>query len=139
MARPGNGFQALLLQFRFALDARAVRAGPDARERSVDQLQKRPVRIGLPEQEFLGVGVRSLVRKVHGGIVIRRPALFLGPGDGPNQFLAPGLQLFPVILQTLLIHSRAPLFTQVMHLQRGDCRPAPRNCQGRPGIGSDSF
>jgi hypothetical protein len=98
MARPGNGFETLLLKFLFALDAAAVGIRLDAFERFVDQPQHGPVGICLPEQEFLGIGIRSLVRKIHGRIVIRGPAFFLGPGDRLDQFLAPDLQLFLVII-----------------------------------------
>jgi hypothetical protein len=131
MARPGNRFQALLLKFLFALDAAAVGIRLNAFQRFVDQRQHGPVGIGLTEQEFLGVGICSLVRKIHRRIVIRGPALFLGPRNCLDQLLAPGLQLFFVIIQTLLIHSRAPPFTQIPLLQTGDCRPAILNCQGR--------
>ena len=98
MARPRNGFQALLLKFLFALDARAVCIRLDAFQRFVDQRQHGPVGVGLPEQEFLGVGIRSLVRKIHCRVVIRGPAFFLSPGNGLDQFLAPSLQLFFVII-----------------------------------------
>jgi hypothetical protein len=80
----------------------------DAPQGFVDQRQHGPVGIGLPEQKFLGVGVRSFVRKIHRRIVIRGPAFFLGPGNGLDQFLAPGLQFFLVIIQTLLIHKSGP-------------------------------
>ena len=109
MARPGHGFQALLLKFLFAFDAGAVRAGLDAPQRFVDQGQHGTVDVGLAEEEFLGVGIRGLVRKIHRRIVVRRPAFFLGPGDGLDELLAPGLQFLSVVIQTLLIHDRAPL------------------------------
>jgi hypothetical protein len=118
MARPRNGFQAFLLKFLFALDARSVCICLDAFQRFVDQRQHGPVGISLPEQEFLGVGVRGLIRKIHRRIVIRGPAFFLGSGNGLDQFLAPSLQLFFVIIQTLLIHGRAPLFTHCRYHKR---------------------
>lgn len=136
VARPGNGFEALLLKFLFAFDATAIRIPPDAFERIVDQRQHGPIRVGLSEQKFLGVRVRSLVGKVHRRIVVRSPAFFFGPGNGLDQFLSTGLQFFLVIIQSLLIHSRAPLFTQLPILQTGDCRPALRNCQGRVAYGT---
>ena len=81
VARPGNGFEALLLKFLFALNAGAVFVGLNAIQRFVNQRQHGPVGIGLPEQEFLGIGVRCLVRKIHSRIVIRGPAFFLGSGN----------------------------------------------------------
>ena len=71
MARPGNGLQALLLKFLFALAACPICSGLDASQGIVNQRQQRPVHIRLPEEKFLGVRVRSLVRKVHRRIVIR--------------------------------------------------------------------
>jgi hypothetical protein len=55
MACPGNRFEALLLQFGLAIQARSKRVVPDAVESFVDLLQGRAVGIILAEQEFLGV------------------------------------------------------------------------------------
>ena len=113
MPRPRYGFQPLLLQFLFAFDACAVRVGSNTLQRVIDQRQHGPVGIRLPEQEFFGIRVRSFVSKINCRIIIRGPTFFFGPRNRPDQFLAAGLQFFLIIIHTLLIHSRAPLFTQL--------------------------
>ena len=97
VARPGHCFEALLLEFFLALDARAVAAVPDAQERFIDQLQHGAVGVGLAEQKFLGIGIGSLVGKIHGRIVVGCPAFLFSPRDGLEQFLAPGRQFLLVV------------------------------------------
>jgi hypothetical protein len=119
MPRPRHRFQALLLEFFLALDARAVAAVFDSQERFVDQLQDGPVRVVLAEQKFLGVGVGSLVGKIHGWIVVGSPAFLFCPGDGFQQFLTPRHQFLFVVLQTLLVHNHCPTLDLIVAVTNG--------------------
>src|SRR6516225_6248980 len=87
--RPRHRFQPLLLHLFLAVGAGSVFVVTDALQRFVNQVQNGAVRVGLPEQEFLGVRIRCLVGKIHSWIVIRLTAFLFSARDRLHQFIAP--------------------------------------------------
>ena len=106
--RPRHRFEALQLQFFFALHAGSEFVVLDSLERFINQLQHGPVGIGLAEQELLRVRVGSLVGEIYGRIIVRGPPFLLGARDASQQFLAARDQLSFVVFETFLIHSHGP-------------------------------
>ena len=89
MLGPGHRFQPLLLHFFLAAGALTECVIANALQRFVDLIQHIAVRAGLPEQEFLGVGVGCLVRQVDGRIVVRLPPFLFRTRDGLHQLISP--------------------------------------------------
>src|SRR6267154_5946801 len=85
VTRPGNCFKTLQLQFLFALCAGSEFIVSDSLQRFVNELQHRPVSIGLPKQEFLGIGVGGLVGEIDGWIVVSSPPFLFGARDAFEQ------------------------------------------------------
>src|SRR5258706_15387846 len=71
--RPRHGLDPLLLHGRRAVDADAVRAGVEARERLVDQDERLPVVLGEGIREFLrvrgGGAIGHVLRRLVDGLV----------------------------------------------------------------------
>lgn len=118
VAGPRHSFEAFLLQFFLALDAQSEGPFANALQGFVNQLQQSAIVMRLPEEKFLGVGVRGLVREVYRRILIRLTAFLAGADDGLHQLFAPGLQLLFVIIQPLLIHSHGPRKVFRLHQNR---------------------
>src|SRR3989338_7110320 len=106
VAGPGNGFEALLLDFFLAGGAEAEAAVLHPPQGLLHQCEDVALVVRLAEEELLGVGVGGLVGDVLGGVV-SGPAFFLGDGHQALELLALGVQLFLVVLQAFLIHARA--------------------------------
>jgi hypothetical protein len=104
VARPGDGFQSLGVDFLAAVDAFAKVAFANANKSFIDHLQGLTIVVALTEQEFLGVGTGGAVSDVLGSILVGRAAVGLGTIHGAAQFLLPGLETFFECFQFLLIH-----------------------------------
>src|SRR5208337_2394945 len=87
--RPRHCLQALLLQLLLAIGAGAVLVVADALQGLVNHIQDGAVGIGLTEEEFLGIGVGSLIGEVDGGVVVGLAALFFGAHNCLHQLVAP--------------------------------------------------
>src|SRR6266481_5802528 len=101
---PRHSFKPLLLHFFLTVRADAVFIGLDALERRIDHIQDRPVGVGHPEQELLGVGVRRFVRKVYRRIVVGLASLFFGLRNRFHHFFTPRQQFLLVVLEPFLVH-----------------------------------
>lgn len=121
MAGPGDRFQALLLQFGLAVQARAERIVPNAIERFVDLLQGSAICIVLPEEKLFGVGIGSLVRQIYSRIIIGGAAFLFGSSNAPQELLALALELLFVVFETLLIHACGTSVHFVGSIQNGHC------------------
>jgi hypothetical protein len=108
VAGPGDRFEALLLEFGFAVGANPVGTFFNTIQGVVNSLQGAAVRIGLAEQKFLGIRIGGLIGQVDGRIVVSRAALFFGAGNAFQKLFPLGLQFLFVVVETLLVHIREP-------------------------------
>src|SRR5712691_8551085 len=114
VASPGDGFEALRVDFFSAGNAFTEAAFAETGERAVHHLEQLAVVVALAEEKFLVVRTGGAIGDVLGGLVIRTTAVLLVAGHHVAQFFLPRFQPLSKIFQLLLVHdcrSQSPSFS----------------------------
>lgn len=90
MPRPRNCFEAFLVYLFLTIDAQPEFRCLYPPESFVNQLKNRPIRVGLPEQEFLRVRIGGFVRQIDRWIIIGLTPFLLRASYVTQQLFPPG-------------------------------------------------
>src|SRR5271154_1365767 len=122
VTRTRHSFQALLLQLLMAGATFAKFFVLDSRQRSFDERKQPAIIVRLAEEEFLGVGIGSLVGEIYRGVFVSLAAFLFGARDGFQKFVAARLQFLFVVVESFLIHSCIPMRAEMAQINQAIVR-----------------
>ena len=106
IARPGDGFQSLGVDFITAAHTLAKSAFADAQQSGLHHLQELAVIVALGKEELFGVRAGRAIGDVLRCILVGNAAIFFGAAYRFAQGLLPFFQSFFKAFQLLLVHVR---------------------------------